>query len=427
MRQAQEALFSEHIDPLQYDGRPRTPQTKAPRRVAQWNPFAEGLLGSKATDIYTQPWDAGYARTQPQTGGGQPVNEGYTRRTKGYYCGKRRHGIEPVTYRGVVDRCNKNPEFLPKEHLRAYMKQNLKAARDNDAYMAQAVIDRNADACRESVPIEEVSARAKLAYLRRKLKRRYFKQKPTAVEFQDLVMPKDNSLTEGHVNEASRWSEYSGKAQAGRQAAKGLAKIAVRYDSIPTNRGRVISNATSKAAEKEVRAMRRNGLEKVKDRGSDDWQDRPSIKVRDLLGMELGDGGKADAAKRLMKAGMRSGTTQTRNAQLRRKASLTEGYVNERNRENHGRYYNDLAKKSEPHWSPNARDIMMASKYGKGDFTARLKHWLRKPDDVRKPVSKMTSQERSDRLGDLRHKQLVKRYKRDIEGLSDSQVYNGGL
>lgn len=47
----------------------------------------------------------------------------------------------------------------------------------------------------ESIPIEEVSAKAKLMYLRRKLKRRYFKRKPTAVAFQDVVMPADDSLT----------------------------------------------------------------------------------------------------------------------------------------------------------------------------------------------------------------------------------------
>jgi len=47
----------------------------------------------------------------------------------------------------------------------------------------------------ESVPIEEVSAKAKLAYLKRKLLRRYFKRKPTAVMFKDNVLPADDSLT----------------------------------------------------------------------------------------------------------------------------------------------------------------------------------------------------------------------------------------
>jgi hypothetical protein len=43
---------------------------------------------------------------------------------------------------------------------------------------------------------DEASAKAKLAYLRRRLQRRYFRKKPTAQIFKDIEAIRDDSLTE---------------------------------------------------------------------------------------------------------------------------------------------------------------------------------------------------------------------------------------
>jgi hypothetical protein len=144
MTQAQESVFANRgVNPLQYgeysrslQGTYKNPQGRKPRTM-----FEESLIspdGYRTRQWYAQPW-----KPNPEL----PVSV--------------QHINEAATY------SNQRPA-----------KPCNQANRSN-----------------ESFPVYEISAKAKLAYLRRKLKRRYFIKKPTAVVFQDTSMPSDDSLT----------------------------------------------------------------------------------------------------------------------------------------------------------------------------------------------------------------------------------------
>jgi len=232
MRQAQEAVFSERpVNPLQYGeysrslrGTQENPKgqiytkeqlqaarARLHRGTAPQNHFLEGILdavsiGGKTASYYAQPWDTGLVRTQ--TKAGLPINEG----GDGGEAAFSKHfdpESEKFDYRGAYrDLCGSDPRpkyMTANQEKQAVLSKMGAATRDKllpglaGRAARRGLRDTREDAVAESVPIEEVSAKAKLAYLRRKLKRRYFKRKPTAVAFQDLVMPSDDSLTEGYT------------------------------------------------------------------------------------------------------------------------------------------------------------------------------------------------------------------------------------
>lgn len=205
MRLAQEAVFSDRqVNPLQYgeysksiQGPQENPQGKiytqdelrAARnrlhRGTKPQNFFEDTRGIEygTAQWYAQPWDTGFVRTQTKAPS-QPVNEGISSPPKDGRQGALRNTVQYLD-RSYTD----SKKGIRNQRIRQEIKKNLSKARELPCYT------QNEDAFGENVPIEEVSAKAKLAYLRRKLKRRYFKRKPTAVAFQDIIMPADDSLT----------------------------------------------------------------------------------------------------------------------------------------------------------------------------------------------------------------------------------------